>query len=197
MKDMQQLTQKDVERLRGELFFIILFAIAWALIGEYLLNFSDYYLGAGLTLLVAVCLALYSIKLYNLEDGLKAGTLPEGEQLESKQYRSYAFIFGFEVLAILVTWALLLKFGHDNWLVYCFALIAGLHFFPLARLMRQNSFYLLGIWICILAIASYLLASSGKMTYNASQVLVAYGCAGGAAMDGAWIVVRSRKDLRQ
>ncbi|WP_431215987.1 hypothetical protein ACQ86N_15850 [Puia sp. P3] len=39
---MKTLTQWDVEGLRGELFHMILFAMALVLIGEYSLDFKDY-----------------------------------------------------------------------------------------------------------------------------------------------------------
>src|ERR1700756_2753434 len=113
MKDTKELTKSDVEALRGELFHMILFSLAWALIGEYVLDFRDYAIGGGLILATVVVLALYSIKLYQLEDDL-----PESLSFEDlrilKQDRLYALIFVFEAVAILVTWALILKLGHDN-----------------------------------------------------------------------------------
>jgi len=193
---MTDLTKRDVEGLRGELFHMILFAMAWALIGEYSLNFSDYVLGAGLVLVVVICLALYSIKLYNLEDSLRDKVAAAGDTKEIKHDRSYALILVFEGVAVLVTWILVLNFHHKNWLISCFALIAGLHFFPLARLIRQNSYYFLGAWICVIAVAGYLLLSSGKMADYQANTLVAYGCAVGAAVDGIGIMVRARIAIR-
>jgi len=193
---MKDLTKKDVEGLRGELFHMILFSMAWALIGEYLLNFRDYFLGAGLVLLVVVYLALYSIKFFNLEDGLRDKVAAGRDAKEIKRDRSYELILVFEGMAILVTWILLLKLHHKSWLISCFALIAGLHFFPLATLIRQNSYYLLGAWICILAVAGYLLLSAGLVADHIANTLVAYGCAAGAAIDGVGIMMRTRKALR-
>jgi hypothetical protein len=125
---MIDLTKRDVEALRGELIHMILFSAAWALIGEYLLNFRDYFLGGGLVLLVVVYLALYSIKLFNREDSLTDKVAAAGDAKEIKRDRSYMLIFVFEGVAILVTWILVLNFHHKNWLISCFALTAGLHF---------------------------------------------------------------------
>jgi hypothetical protein len=193
---MKDLTKRDVEALRGELIHMILFSTAWALIGEYLLNFRDYFLGGGLVLLVVVYLALYSIKLFNLEDNFRDMVNPAEGAMEIKRDRSYELIFAFEGVAILVTWILLLKFHHQNWLISCFALIAGLHFFPLARLIRQNSYYFLGAWICILAVAGYWLLSSGLVADHIANTLVAYGCAAGSAVDGVGIMLRTRTALK-
>jgi len=193
---MKDLTKKDVEGLRGELFHMTLFSIAWAMIGEYILHFRDYFLGAGLVLIVVVYLALYSIKLFDLEDSLGDKVAAAEGAKEIKRDHSYELILVFEGVAILVTWILLLKFHHQNWLISCFALIAGLHFFPLARLIRQNSYYFLGAWICILAVAGYLLLSSGLVADHIANTLVAYGCAAGAAVDGLGIMLRTRTALR-
>jgi hypothetical protein len=163
MKDMKALTKMDVEGLRGELFHMILFSMAWVLMGEYLLNFRDYAIGAMLVLVVVVRLALYSIKLYDLEEVLDRNVTAAADRKDIKRDRFYALILVFEGVAILVTWMLMLNFGRTNWLITGFALIAGLHFFPLARVIRQNSYYLLGIWICILAVAGYILISSGAL----------------------------------
>jgi hypothetical protein len=161
MNDMKVLTQNDVEGLRGELIHMILFSVAWAIIGEYLLNFRDYAVGGGLVLAADVCLALYSIKLYNLEDDLTPDAGPAVHAKETNRDRLYLLIFVFEVAAILVTWILMLKFGHADWLIPGFALVAGIHFFPLARVVGRKSYYLLGGWISLLAIAGYKLLSSG------------------------------------
>jgi hypothetical protein len=145
---------------------------------------------------VVVYLALYSIKLFNLEDNLRDKVSPAEGAMEIKRDRSYELIFAFEAVAILITWILLLKFHHKNWLISGFALIAGLHFFPLARVIRQNSYYFLGAWICILAVAGYLLLTSGIMAGHNANTLVAYGCAAGAAVDGVGIMMRTRTALR-
>jgi hypothetical protein len=176
---------------------MVLFSVAWAMIGEYLLNFSDYFLGAGLILFVAIYLALYSIKLFNLEASLMDSMTVATDEKEIKRDRSYALILVFEVAAIMVTWILMLNFHHQSWLICCFALVAGLHFFPLARLIRQNSYYFLGAWICILAVAGYLLLSSGLVAAHNANTLVAYGCAAGAAIDGIGIMMRTRMALRR
>jgi hypothetical protein len=195
MRNLKELTNSDVEGLRRELFHMILFSTAWALIGEYLLNFRDYFLGGGLVFLVVVYLAIYSIKLFDLENSLRDKAAAAGDTKEIKRDRSYALILVFEGAAILVTWTLLLNFHRQNWLICCFALIAGLHFFPLARLIHLNSYYFLGTWICILAVAGYLLLSSGLMADHNANTLVAYGCAAGAAVDGVRIMMRTRMEL--
>jgi hypothetical protein len=189
MNDMKVLTKNDVEGLRGELIHMTLFSIAWAIIGEYLLNFRDYAIGGGLVLVADVYLGLYSIKLYKLRDDLKTDVGPAADAKETKRDRLYLLIFFFEVAAILVTWILVLNFGHADWLIPGFALVAGIHFFPLARVVARKSYYLLGGWISLLAIAGYKLLSLGIIPDYTANVVIAYGCAAGALADGIWITV--------
>ncbi|HMI60578.1 MAG TPA: hypothetical protein VK518_06710 [Puia sp.] len=194
---MKTLTQWEVEGLRGELFHMILFAMAWVLIGEYALDFKDYAAAAIFVLLVVVWLAIYSIKLYELEETLRDDSqlrVPfTGNIFEKKRGLLFALIFIFEGIAILATWMILLKLQREDWLIPCFALIAGLHFLPLARVTRHNSYYILGIWICAIAVTGYLLTNHNMITIERTNTFVAYGCSAGAVVDGIGVTVRSRK----
>lgn len=187
------MTRQRAELLRGELFHMILFSMAWILIGEYLLHFRDYALGAVITLIVVVALAFYSIKLYDLEDELSPG---DGKAGEMRTDRLYSLILVFEGIAVLVTWVILLNRGYDRWVIAAFAAIAGLHFFPLARVIRLRSYYALGAWICIVAAVGYWLMNSGIVNQEAASTIIAYGCAAGALVDGLAIMARSRARLK-
>ena len=194
----RKITRGEVESLRGELFHMILFAMAWVLIGEYSVDFRDYAAGVIITLIVVVWLALYSIRLYDLEDALeeKVKSLPCLDAKERKHDRMYALILVFEGIAILITWSILLKQGHDNWVIAAFALIAGLHFIPLARVIRLTSYYFLGAWISLLAVFGYWLFNSGRLEDVYANLFIAYGCAAGAAIDAFTILFRMRRMLR-
>lgn len=181
------LNKNDLERLRGELFHMILFSMAWVLIGEYLLHFRDYAIGAGLTLIIVVALALHSIKLYDLEDDLPSDPAAK----ENKADKRYALIMIFEGIAVLITWIILLNRGFDNWVIAAFAAIAGLHFFPLARVIRLRSYYALGAWICVMAITGYLLINTGAAKPETANAIIAYGCAAGALVDGITLTFKN------
>src|ERR1700743_2379768 len=105
---MKGLTQEKVDGLRGELFHMILFSMAWVLIGEQVFNFRDYAAGAGVVLVVVVWLALSSERLYDIEGGLPldAGGAGRGR---IRRDQLFAGILFFEGVAILVTWILLLN----------------------------------------------------------------------------------------
>jgi hypothetical protein len=210
---MKKLTPKKVDELRGELFHMILFSMAWVLIGEQVFNFRDYAVGAGVVLILVVWLALYSNKLYEIEDRLppapaaaaktgaamaaaaNAGASPKRREMRRDQL--FAGILFFEGIAILVTWILLLNWGHANWMISLCALVAGLHFFPLAWSIHQNSYYVLGIWTCLLAAAGYWMIRSGHMIDHEANVLVAYGCAIGSAIDGLAVIARTSKLIKR
>jgi len=121
--DHEDLTKKDVEGLRGELFHMIL-SLWLALIGEYLLNFRDYSSAQACIAGGRIPCSIFH-KVFNLEDGLRDKVAAGRDAKEIKRDRSYELILVFEGMAILVTWILLLKLHHKSWLISCFALIAG------------------------------------------------------------------------
>jgi hypothetical protein len=196
---MKQLTRSDLESARAEVFHMILFALAWVMIGEYSLNFGDYGAAAVIVLGASVVLGLQTIHIYDLEEELPdqvTGGFPESPG-RKKRFQLYVIIFLFEAAAIMATWMILLHLGHEDWLVPGFALIAGLHFIPLAKVIKLKSYYLLGVWICILAIIGYLLLVRGKLPDAASKALIGYGCAAGAVADGTWIIGLTMRTLRK
>jgi|SRR5579863_120976 len=101
MRNIKELTKSNLEGLRREIFHLILFPMAWTLIVEYLLDFRDYALGAGLVLFVIIRLALYSIKLYDLEDKIEDEIAIGRVKKEIRQDGFYALILVFEGMAIL------------------------------------------------------------------------------------------------
>ena len=109
----------------------------------------------------------------------------------------FAGILFFEGVAILVTWILLLNWGHSNWMISLCGLVAGLHFFPLAWSIHQNSYYFLGIWTCLVAMTGHWLIRSGNMIDHDANVLVAYGCALAAIVDGVVVIIRTRNLIKR
>lgn len=193
------LTRNDLETARVEVFHMILFGLAWVMIGEYALDFSDYVAAAILVLAASVILGLQSIRIFELEDELPE---PEIEGFaeglsRTKRFQLYVILFLFEAAAIMSTWMILLHIGHQDWLIPGFALIAGLHFIPLARVIRLSSYYLLGGWICILAAIGYLSPVSWQTSQATVDGLIAYGCAAGAISEGFWIFAATKRTLRR
>jgi hypothetical protein len=194
----RQVTKDKVEAARGEIFHMILFAMAWVMIGEYAINFRDYVAAAIIVLVAVVILAFHSISLYNLEDSLQdhVSMTATRQRTVSSVASRYALIFILEGVAIMATWIALIRTGHEKWLVPGFALIAGLHFLPLAAVIRVKSYYWLGAGITIFAILGFWLVASGRIAQNAGDALIAYACAAGAVIDGGWIAARIKARTR-
>lgn len=190
----KQLTRNDLEKARAEIFHMVLFAMAWVMIGEYGLNFRDYAAAAAIVLTAVVILGLQTIKMYDFEDELPdtAGKSTTDIHERKKRSRLYVSIYLFEGAAIMATWMILLRRGRMDWLVPGFALIAGLHFLPLASVSRVKSYYLLGAWICVLAVIGYLLPVWGALSDAWSNALISYGCAAGAIVDAGSIVMGTK-----
>jgi uncharacterized protein DUF7010 len=192
------LTRNDLENTRAEVFHMILFGLAWVMIGEFTLDFSDYVVPAVLMLTTSVLLGVQSIHIYELEDELPDPEF-EGfvEGLSRKnRFQLYVIIFLSEAVAIMATWIILLGLGHPGWLVPGFAFIAGLHFFPLASIFKLKRYYLLGAWVCLLAAIGYLTPVAGQIPQASCNSLIAYGCAAGAISDGIWVIAATKKTLR-
>jgi hypothetical protein len=188
-----RLTKNDVEAARGEIFHMILFAMAWVMIGEYAIDYRDHVVAGVVVLAAVVILALYSVSLYNLEDNL-----PDRNPVAARPGRKrnsvtsrYTVIIVLEGVAVMITWMILIRTGHERWLVPSFALIAGLHFLPLAAVIRVKSYYILGAAITLFAALGYWLAATGKMAQNFSDAFIAYACAAGAVFDGGWITLKT------
>ena len=188
---MRMLTRQKVDGLRGELFHMILFSMAWVLIGEQVFNFRDYAVGTAVILAVVVWLALYSNKLYEMEDKLPPEA-PESERKGMRRDQLFAWILFLEGVAILITWVLLLNWGHSSWMISLCGLVAGLHFFPLGWSIRQNSYYILGLWTCLIAAVGFWLIKTNHLIDHDANLLVAYGCAAGSAIDGIGVILRTR-----
>jgi len=193
---MRGLTKQKADWLRGELFHMILFSMAWVLIGEQVFNFRDYAVGMAVILAVVVWLAIYSNKLYELEDKLPSEG-PVAERKEVRRDQLFVWILIFEGAALLVTWTLLLKWGYSSWMISFCGLVAGLHFFPLGWSIHQNSYYILGVWTCLVAAVGYWLINTGHLIDHDANVLVACGCAAGSAIDGIGVVVRTRHLIKR
>ncbi len=197
---MKKLTQFEVEGIRGELFHMVLFSMAWVLIGEYIYRFQDYAIGMGLILAIAVGLAIYSIRLYSLEDGLQPGGPSkddvQGMAREWKRDQLYALIVVIEGLAAFLTWTFLLREGFATWQVAAFAVIAGLHFFPLAWVTGVKSYWTLGVWITALGVWGYYMYTSKGMDDRYANTIVCYGCALGASLNGIVASVMASQRLK-
>lgn len=193
---MNQVTKKNVEAFRAGISHMILFAMAWVLIGEYALHFRDYAAAAVVLLIVAVRMALYSVKLYRWEESLPAGSVA-ADSAETKRGEAFILIFVLEGAAVLVTWMVLLNNQRTYWMIPCFAFIAGVHFFPLARVLRQPSYYFLAAWICVVAAVGYVLLQNGSLSDSAANTLISYGCAVGATLAGMGIILQARRLSRR
>jgi hypothetical protein len=58
-----------------------------------------------------------------------------------------------------------------------------------------SSYYLLGVWICLLAVVGYLLPRWGSFPAAGSNALIAYGCAAGAIADAVSVVSGTQKKI--
>lgn len=88
---------------------------------------------------------------------------PKADNVQAMQQRLgqwFAAIFAGEGIAIGVGSALLAALGYTAWITPLVALVVGLHFFPLGRVLRLRSDYLVGAAFVLLVLGAVLLVEN-------------------------------------
>ncbi len=73
--------------------------------------------------------------------------------------RRFNRVFIAEGVGIGVVVLICANLGYSEWIPAAVALVVGLHFFPLARLFRMPLYYFTGIALCVVSIATMIVAS--------------------------------------
>jgi hypothetical protein len=106
-----------------------------------------------------------------------ADVSPEFLAQKKKKDKWFGIIFGLEGLAIFIVLNVLNNIGLAQYFIAAFALIVGLHFFPIGAIYKRNFDYFVGTWTCLVAILGMFLIA--KRTYSPSIItaIIAVGCA--------------------
>jgi hypothetical protein len=72
-------------------------------------------------------------------------------------------VFGLEFAAIAAAVLVLVRLGLQSSISSVVALIAGVHFFPLAELFEARAYHLTGAVLCALALVAFLLAPESRL----------------------------------
>ncbi|TFF38843.1 hypothetical protein [Mucilaginibacter psychrotolerans] len=167
----QQLLKNAV----GGLFMMILFTAIWATIAESIFAGGDYWVGAVFfTLLIAAFLLQY-LKLNTALKAMAEGDSDAETGKEKARSKWFNLIFAAEGIAIFVANTVLLNTGHQNLFVPTFALIVGLHFFPLGLVFKRKFDYVVGLWTSLIAVWG-LLTIIGHYPPAHASAWVCIGC---------------------
>jgi len=192
---MKPITKKDIDKPIGGLFFMIINTAIWAFIAEYYLENKDYRL-IGILLGFIITAFLYFYFTFTKAQKTLAESIEEKTAEEKSKEKWFLIIFGLEGLGILVAKNVLMNINHDELFIAFFALVVGLHFFPLAKIFNRTFDYYMGAWTCLFALIGIYLITQKTITVNLANVVVSLGCAIATISYGVRMINEGRKLLQ-
>ncbi|HXB91954.1 MAG TPA: hypothetical protein VNU72_06685, partial [Puia sp.] len=171
------------------------FTFFWVFLAEIALEGRDRWLLGVLFGVVLLLLLAQYFKFNAAAKKLPADTSGgEEDPAKKNEGRRFLVIFLLTGVAIVVIKNVLANTGLDAYFIPCFALIVGLHFFPLARLFKQTFYYYIGIYMTLVALAGIGLTYQGAI-WPAWLITAGVGiaCALGTSLNGVRIVIRANR----
>ena len=178
---------------------MVFFTLLWAVVAEIALSGRDYWLVGGLFLVILLVLLGYYAKFSAAARKFAPLSIAGGAHVKEedpakrKEGKRFLMVFISEAVAILLIRNILAGTGLDDYFIPCFALIVGLHFFPLARIFKRTFDYYVGTWTSLVAIAGIVLTWQRAWPPYLITALVAAGCALATSANGLRIVMQGNK----
>jgi hypothetical protein len=191
------LTKHNTEEVSGGLFLMSLFTTLWAIIAEYNLRGRDYWL-FGVAFLIIVIVFVYNcFRFDKLSKSLPPDELSAEFKLkEKKKNKWFGIVFGLEGLAIFIVVNVLNNVGLPQYFIASFALIVGLHFFPIGAIYKRNFDYFAGTWTCLIAILGMFLIANKTYSPSVITAIIGVGCALATTSYGIRMVAGGYKLLK-
>ena len=98
-----------------------------------------------------------------------------------------------EGVAILVVQNILANINKDELFIPCFALIVGLHFFPLAKVFDRKFDYYIGTWTTFFALSGIYLTIKHSMHQYIINAIVCFACATATTLYGLYMISNIKK----
>jgi hypothetical protein len=192
---MNSLTKKDIDKPIGGLFFMIINTAIWTFIAEYYLENKDLKI-VGILLGLVIASFLYFYFTFTKVQKTLPDIIIEKTPEEKSKDKWFMIIFGLEGFGILLAQNILMNMNHSELFISFFALVVGLHFFPLAKIFNRTFDYFMGTWTCFFAILGIYLISQKTITPNLANVVVSLGCAIATISYGSRMIIEGRKLLQ-
>jgi hypothetical protein len=182
------LTKKQLTDLSGGLFLMIIFTTAWVIIGEAALKDHDHGATAGAFGIIIVYFIISYIKLNKIAKSAPEDLERVEDAVNKVKKKRFYIVFALEGVLILVAQNVLANTGHQDLFFGVFALIVGLHFFPLGKIFNHTFYYAIGAWICLVAILGFILIYQQVPLYISTGA-IGIGCALATAANGIRIIL--------
>jgi MFS family permease len=170
-------TKRDIEKAIGGLFFMIINTVIWTLIAEYYLEDKDNRIVGVLIGIVVLGFLFFYMRFTKFNKTLPDLTAESKTEEEAKKDKRFLWIFGLEGLGIFLAKNILVNINHNELFIPFFALIVGLHFFPLGKLFKRKFDYYMGIWTSTVAIMGLYIIIQKITTVDFANAIVSICCA--------------------
>ncbi|MBO9732651.1 MAG: hypothetical protein J7623_28670 [Chitinophaga sp.] len=187
-------TKEQLQSVLAGLSFMILNTLGWTTVGEIALHGRDYWLIGVLFAGIVIAFLTFYARFQKATKQLPAAEAVATE--DQKKSKRFIYIFIAEGAGILILKNVLVNIGCDDWFLPGVALIVGLHFFPLAKVFNRKFDYYMGVFVCLVAIAGFVLLSKGYATAVTTPV-VSIGCAIATSLYGTMMIGKGNKILQE
>ncbi|MEH6939836.1 hypothetical protein V7056_18620 [Bacillus sp. JJ664] len=200
MTDLVKLSKAEVFGAANGVMFMTFFGALWASIGI----IGSHGLVAPwllvLSVVMTIILLIGAISLFGKARNMNNAFIPEVSEHRKKINRKFGLIFGLEGLAIFIASVICNIINHFEVFFPIMAIIVGIHFFPLAKLFRENFYYGTGGVLCILGVITFLLPTNvtvSNVTLIATSTFIGFGSALTLWLTGLRIWITILKQLKQ
>ena len=166
-----------LKAMRDGLSMMILFTTMWIIIAEVSLSGRDHWIIGLLFLLVVIIFSYYYWQLHSYIRSMPDQNVIEESPEEKKRGKWFGIIFGLEGAAIFIANLVLSNTGLSYLFICSFALIVGLHFFPLAKVFNRKWDYYIGSWTVLVALSGLILILNNTCDQALINGMVCVGCA--------------------
>ena len=183
----------ELDAYTGGLFLMIIFSAAWTILATYFFNGLDFRITGLVFGLVVLYLIIWYLRFVKSSKHLPTISI----ETDGKKDKWFYIIFGLEGVAIFLAKNILLKIGVDYLFITVMALIVGMHFLPLAKILNRKFLLIMGYWISIIAGIGIVLISSNQFGYKTINAFVCMGCALSTTAYGLKMVNDGRSYLQK
>jgi MFS family permease len=192
---MELSTKKEIEKAIGGLFFMIINTVIWTLIAEYYLENKDNRIVGFLIGIVILGFLFFYVRFTKFHKTLSDSVAENKTDEEDKKDKRFLWIFGLEGLGIFLAKNILMNLNHNELFIPFFALIVGLHFFPLGKLFKRKFDYYMGIWTSTVAIIGLYVIIQKIATVNLANAIISICCAISTICYGVKMILSGQKAI--
>jgi MFS family permease len=191
---MKLITKKDIDKPIGGLFMMIINTTIWGFISEYYLEDKDLRIVGIILGAIVLSFLYFYFKFVNAQKNLFENVSEKSAEEKSKE-KWFLIIMGIEGLGIFVVKNILVNINQNEFFIPFFALIVGLHFFPLAKIFERKFDFYTGTWTCLISVLGFFLIQQKITTENIGNSIVSLGCAFSTISYGIRMINEGQKIL--